>query len=142
MDPGKTRPLPCFLLCIQPAGQKKSEANPIPCSNWASKDTSQEEDSSKNTTEGTGELRYVPNLQLQGQLRKQRQEGLQLGPHQGKVAPYRALHPPGFCDVQLAAPQLTLQQHGLNRADLGISRFPSVGSLGAFQSGLETGKGK
>lgn len=69
-------------------------------------------------------------------------EALQLGPHQRKVAPYRALHPLGFRDPQPGAPQRTLQQAGLNLADLGISRFPSVGCLGAFQSGLETGKGK
>lgn len=69
-------------------------------------------------------------------------EGLQLGPHQCKVAPYRALHPLGFYDSQLGAPQHTLHQAGLNLADLGISRFPSVGCLGASQSGLQTGKGK
>lgn len=70
------------------------------------------------------------------------QEGLQLGPHQHKLALYRALRPLGFRDPQLGAPQHTLQQAGLNLADLGISRFPSVGCLGPFQSGLETGKGK
>lgn len=70
------------------------------------------------------------------------QEGLQLGPRQRKAAPYRVLHLLGFCDSQLGAAQHTLQQAGLNLGDLGISRFPSVGCLGAFQSGLETGKGK
>lgn len=100
MNPGMMLPLPCFLLCIQPVGQKENEANPIL---QPGQDTSQGRKTSKSTKEGTKELLHVTKPQMQGQSKIYERKGLQLGPHQHKVALHIALHPLGFCDSQTGA---------------------------------------
>lgn len=139
MNPGKMLPLPCFLLCIQPVGQKESEANPVPSSTWE-RHFPREKDQQEYQRgyQGAIACRQPPAAGTSKDIYVQK--GLQLGPHQHKVALHRALHLCIHWVSVIHSQRLlhTLQQASLNSAGSAFQDF-LCWMFETLQSGLEIG---